>query len=122
MRLWHNSQQTNLRTSELSREYNLQHLPDNDVAAVYTTASVVAEWLDGMSIEEAFEKYSVIDSRTPADVYERLAPELTRVLRTVVRILEISDSNVFDEVGEDIERLADQLYYGLDEDALLNRF
>lgn len=118
MRLWHDSQQKNLRTSELSREYNLQHLPENDIAAVYTTASVVAEWLDGMSIEEAFEKYSIIDSRTPADVYERLAPELTRVLRTIVRILEVSDSNVFDEVGEEIERLADQLYYGLDEEGL----
>jgi helicase len=118
MRLWHDRQQTNLRTSELRREYNLQHLSDNDVAAVYTTASVVTDWLEGVSIEEAFDDYSVIESRTPADVYERLAPELTRVLRTVIRILEASDSDVFDEVGEDIEQLADQLYHGLDQDGL----
>ncbi len=118
MRLWHKSAQTNLRTSKLSRKYNLQHLSDSDIATVYTTASVVTEWLNGMSLEKAFEKYSVIESRTPADVYERLAPELTRVLRTVVRILEASDSNVFDEMGEEIEQLADQLYYGLDEEGL----
>ncbi|WP_435181290.1 DEAD/DEAH box helicase [Halorussus sp. AFM4] len=115
LRLYHKKGQTNLRTSELRRRYDMQDLADNEITAAYTSACVVADWLEGMSLEDAFEKYSVIDSRTPADVYERLAPEMARVLRTVTRVLEAADSELFDALGEEVERLADQLQYGLDE-------
>lgn len=118
MRLWHDRKQTNLNPEKLSSQLNLQHLSANDVGTVYTTASVVTDWLGGDSIEEAFSTYSVTSSRTPADVYERLSPELSRVLRTVTRIIEVSDPEIHEQFSTELNQLATQLKYGLDEEGV----
>lgn len=117
-RLYHSGEQTRFRPSNLANEYDLQHLNDREIRATYTSACVVAEWLEGSSIEEAFETYDVSETRTPADVYERLAPEMTRVLRTVLRILEAADAELYDAIGDTAERIADQLAYGVDDDGV----
>lgn len=117
-RLYHNGGQGRLQTNSLANEYNLQHLNDSEVRAAYTSAAVVAEWLEGSSIEEAFEAYDVSDTRTPADVYERLAPEISRVLRTVLGIIEAADADLYDSRGTTVERIADQVTYGVDGDGV----
>ncbi|MEZ3145289.1 DEAD/DEAH box helicase [Halobaculum sp. MBLA0143] len=111
--------QRNLSTgvSELTNEYGLQSLSDREVAKSRISARVVADWLSGDSIETAFERYSISDTRSAADVYQRLAPEMSRVLGTVLRILEASDSDLYDAVS-DVSTLVTQLRHGVDREGI----
>lgn len=112
------SYQGNIRAAELISEYGLQDFNERKVIQSHLSARVASEWLSGDSIEQAFDRNRVSDSRSAADVYQRLAPEMSRVLGTVLRVLEASDSDLYDAVKGDVEVLVDQLKYGVDEDGV----
>lgn len=102
---------------ELKKELELNHFSSEEMNKVILTTVIIQKWISEKSYSEIFETKG-LDSEywAHSDIKERIAPRFSTTIRAIQKILEESDTQLFDKFGELLEKLEIMTLYGISEE------
>lgn len=113
-RFWMTRRSFFKKRDEMKKELELNHLSSEDMDKVILTTVIIDKWISERSYAEIFDTKG-LDSEywAHSDIKERIAPRFSMTIRAIRKILEESDTKLYDKFGKLLEKLEIMTLHGI---------